>query len=101
MGGRLAYGDLGGDCDDDTALVLVQTAGDSGTFSYLVAAVRDEHGTHGSNGVFLGDRIEQPHITLHDGLIEVDYQVRAEDYAFSEAPMQTRRARALTLVELP
>ena len=49
--------DLTGDGLADSAFLLVQDAGGSGSFYYVVAALNSGSGYLGTNGVYLGDRI--------------------------------------------
>lgn len=49
--------DLNGDGRLDTAFILTQTGGGSGTFYYAVAALNTPVGYVGSDGYLLGDRI--------------------------------------------
>ena len=65
-------GDINSDGTDDTAVVLIDDAGESGTFYYLGIL------TSGAtqiieNTSFLGDRIEIKGIEFVDGKFEVTY----------------------------
>lgn len=55
--GKILETNLTGAGHDDVVLILTQETGGSGTFFYLVAAIRTTSGYVGSNGYFLGDRI--------------------------------------------
>ncbi len=56
-------GDFNGDGLEDVAFLLTQDSGGSGTFFYVVGALRGVDGFQGINGIFLGDRIA-PQTTL-------------------------------------
>lgn len=58
--GNEAVGDLNGDGTPDIAFLLTQTSGGSGTFYYVVAALKTPYGYQGTNAVLLGDRIAPP-----------------------------------------
>lgn len=49
--------DLNSDGLMDAAFLLQQDSGGSGTFYYVVAALKTENGYQGTNALFLGDRI--------------------------------------------
>jgi len=49
--------DLNGDGTMDSAFLLVQDSGGSGTFYYVVAALKTPNGYVGTNAIFIGDRI--------------------------------------------
>lgn len=56
--GNDAIGDLSNDGVPDVAFIVTQTGGGSGTFYFVVAALRSPAGKYiGTNGIFLGDRI--------------------------------------------
>jgi hypothetical protein len=64
--GNDATGDLDGDGAPDVAFLLTQSRGGSGTFYYVVVALRTTNGYSGTNAVLLGDRIA-PQTTLISG----------------------------------
>ena len=55
--GNEAVGDLNSDGQADVAFILTQDSGGSGTFYYVVAALKTASGYQGTNAVILGDRI--------------------------------------------
>ncbi len=59
--------DLNGDGRPDTAGILTQSTGGSGTFYYAVAALNTPSGYVGSQGVLLGDRIAPQATTIDEG----------------------------------
>ena len=84
--GQPAHGDLDGNGETDTALVLVQTGGGSGTFYYAAAALNAEGAWRGTNAVFLGDRIAPQDITIKGHLIIVTYSDRRPDDPMTAPP---------------
>jgi hypothetical protein len=64
--GNEATGDLNGDGTPDIAFLLTQSRGGSGTFYYVVVALKTVNGYAGTNAVLLGDRIA-PQSTLING----------------------------------
>jgi heat shock protein HslJ len=83
--------DLSGDGQDDAALVLVQQSGGSGTFYYLVVAIREGDGYRGIGGALLGDRILPQQISVEDDRVIVDYLARADDEAMATPPTDPRQ----------
>lgn len=56
--GNEVTGDINGDGIPDVAFLLTQESGGSGTFFYVVGAVKQADGTYkGTDGVLLGDRV--------------------------------------------
>lgn len=56
--------DLNGDGALDTAFLLVQDSGGSGTFYFVAAAIRTTIGYVGSNAIVIGDRIAPQGISI-------------------------------------
>jgi hypothetical protein len=71
-------GDLTGDGISDAALVITYSAGGSGTFYYIAAALNgsDSGKTVGTNAILLGDRIAPQNISISDGEIIINYADR-------------------------
>lgn len=81
--------DLTGNEVQNPALILTQDPGGSGTFYYVAAAVREDDGYYGTNGIFLGDRIApKTQEILEDGTIVVNYVDRADDASMSDEPTE-------------
>lgn len=74
--------DLNADGLEDTVFLITQNDGGSGTFYYVVAALKTPTGYKGSEAYFLGDRIA-PQTTAvsgnpeHEGVVVVNYADRA------------------------
>ncbi len=71
-----ATGDLSGDGEPDVAFILTQNSGGSGTFYYVVVALKTENGYLGTNAVMLGDRIAPQTTQITDGQLIVNYADR-------------------------
>jgi len=84
--GNVATGDLNGDGVADVAFVLTQSGGGSGTFYYVVAALKTASGYQGTNAVLLGDRIAPQTTEIKNGQIVVNYADRATGEPMTVAP---------------
>lgn len=74
--GNEATGDLSGDGLEDTAFILTQNQGGSGTFYYVVVALKTDTVYQGTNAVLLGDRIAPQTTEIRDGRLIVNYAER-------------------------
>lgn len=72
-----AFGDFNGDGKQDVAYIVTQDNGGSGTFYYIVAALRTDTGYVGTDPILLGDRIAPKNIQVSGDAIIVDYVDRA------------------------
>ncbi len=82
--------DFDGDGRPDTAFILTQNTGGSGTFFYVVAALNKPSGFVGSKGFLLGDRIA-PQTTeisrdLNKNVLIVNYADRKTGESFAVMP---------------
>jgi hypothetical protein len=84
--GNGASGDLNGDQRDDVAFLLTQNTGGSGTFFYIVAALKTDYGYTGTNAILLGDRIAPQSTSIENGEIVVNYADRKPDEPFTTPP---------------
>ena len=86
--GQPATGDLNADQADEAALILTYSAGGSGTFYYVAAALKDPQSgiAIGTNAILLGDRIAPQNISVGDGTIIVNYADRKSDEPMSASP---------------
>ncbi len=89
--GNDATGDLNGDGLADTAFLLTQNGGGSGTFYYVVVALATKTGYEGTNAVLLGDRISPQTTEIEGGKLVVNYADRA-----AGAPMTTKPSIGMT-----
>lgn len=84
--GNEAAGDLNGDGVPDVAFILTQSGGGSGTFFYVVAALKTTTGYQGTNAIVLGDRIAPQTTEIRNGQIVVNYADRAAGEPMTTAP---------------
>jgi hypothetical protein len=80
-----ASGDINQDSVDDSAVVLINDAGGSGTFYYLGILTSGPTPII-ENTSFLGDRIEVKEINFVDGNFEVVYLDRDVETSFDQPP---------------
>lgn len=85
--------DLDGDGTDDVAFLVTQNSGGSGTFFYLVGALKRDNGYVGTQAVLIGDRIAPQSTDKGEGRsVVVNYMERA-----SGAPMTAQPSVAKSL----
>ncbi len=89
--GNAVTADLNGDGRLDSAFILTQSTGGSGTFYYVVAALNMPTGYVGSQGLLLGDRIapqttEMSQDKTTPNVIIVNYAVRGPGESFAVSP---------------
>jgi hypothetical protein len=77
--GNEAVGDLNGDGVPDIAFLLTQTTGGTGTFFYVVAAIKTAGGYKGTNAIFIGDRIAPQATEIKDGIIIANFADRRQN----------------------
>ncbi len=90
--GNFAVGDLTDDSRPDTALILFQHTGGTGTFIYAAAAINRKDRYSGTNAVMIGDRIAIDHISIRNGVMVVKYRDRRPDEPMSAKPTVDRTA---------
>lgn len=83
--------DFDGDGRIDTAAIITQNTGGSGTFYYVVAALNTVNGYVGSQGLLLGDRIAPQTTEISQDpktpdVIIVNYADRKSGQSFAEQP---------------
>jgi len=84
--GNEAIGDLNGDGMSDIAFILSQTSGGSGTFYYVVVALKTANGYQGTNAILLGDRIAPQTTEIKNGEVIVNYSDRKLTDPMTTAP---------------
>jgi hypothetical protein len=84
--GNETTGDLNGDGLPDTAFILTQNSGGSGTFYYVAVALNTSRGYVGTNGVLLGDRIAPQTTEIKNGQVIVSYADRKTGDAMTVPP---------------
>lgn len=84
--GNEVSGDLNGDGVPDVAFVLTQNSGGSGTFYYLVTALKTANGYTGTNALLLGDRIAPQTTEIVGGVVVANYADRNPGEPMTTAP---------------
>ena len=84
--GNAAAGDVNADGTPDVAFILTQNSGGSGTFYYVVVALLGKSGYEGTNAVLLGDRVAPQTTEIRDGILMVNYAVRAPGAPMTAQP---------------
>lgn len=84
--GEPVYGDLDADGDDDAVLMLYEQTGGTGTFYYVVVAMNESGIYHGTDSMYIGDRIAPQTLRIQDGRPIVTYADRAANEPFSTQP---------------
>mgnify|MGYP000856602653 CR=1 FL=1 len=77
--GNKIDGDFNNDKIIDSAFILTQNTGGTGTFFYLAVALNKKNTCEGINAIFLGDRISPQGIEINNGEIVVNYADRRMD----------------------
>ena len=94
--GNEATGDLNNDATQDVAFLLTQDTGGSGTFYYVVVAVKTASGYSGTNAVLLGDRIAPQTTEIQNGEVIVNYADRNAGEPMTAKP-SVGKSKHLTL----
>lgn len=84
--GNEASGDLNADGNADIAFLITQSRGGSGTFFYVVAALRTATGYTGTNAVLLGDRVAPQTTQISAGELVVNYADRKPGDPMTASP---------------
>jgi membrane-bound inhibitor of C-type lysozyme len=84
--GNEVKGDFNGDGLEDVAFLLTQDTGGSGTFYYVVVALKKSDGYIGINGILLGDRIAPQTTEFRNNEIIVNYADRNPGEPFTAVP---------------
>lgn len=91
--GNETRGDLNDDGKADSAFILTQSSGGSGTFYYVAVAMQNAGGKYeGMNAILLGDRIAPQTTEIRNGILIVNYA----DRNLNE-PMTTAPSRGISL----
>jgi len=86
LAAQRATGDVDGDARPDTAVLLVQQPGGSGTFFYVAALLNPSSGAVATPAVLLGDRIAPTALRLEGTTIVVEFLDRAPGQPLSASP---------------
>jgi hypothetical protein len=84
--GNEAVGDLNNDGTPDVAFILTQTGSGSGTFYYVVVALKSANGYYGTNAILLGDRVAPQTTEIRDGELIVNYADRKTNESMTTQP---------------
>ncbi len=84
--GNEVSADMNGDGAADTAFIMTQQSGGSGTFYYVAAVLSTKAGSIGTNAILLGDRIAPQTTEFKNGQIIVNYADRRPGEAMSVVP---------------
>lgn len=84
--GNEAEGDLNEDGVSDIAFLVTQQTGGSGTFYYVVAALKTNEGYVSAGSSFLGDRIAPQTTEISAGRVVVNYAQRKTDEPMTAEP---------------
>ena len=94
--GNEAHSDLNSDGTEDVAFILTQSGGGSGTFYYVVAALKINDVYRGTNAILLGDRIAPQNIEIKNGQIIANYADRKPGEPMTTPP-SVGRSKYITL----
>jgi hypothetical protein len=86
LGNYEIKGDFNGDGIEDSAFLLTQNSGGSGTFFYIAAVLSTKDGYKGTNAIFFGDRISPKTLEFKNGEIIVNYLDRRIDQPMVSFP---------------
>lgn len=84
--GNETIADFNNDGVPDTAFILTQTGGGSGTFFYVAALLSQDEQFRGSNAIFIGDRIAPQSTEFRNGMIVVNYADRKPEQGMVDKP---------------
>ncbi|MEK7631059.1 MAG: META domain-containing protein [Patescibacteria group bacterium] len=84
--GNAVEADLDNDGDADTAFLVTHNTGGSGTFYYLVGAIKEVSGYRGTSGVLIGDRIAPQTTEYRNGNVIVNYADRERGEPMTAEP---------------
>jgi hypothetical protein len=84
--GNESTGDVNNDGTPDVGFLLTQSRGGSGTFYYVVVALKTQDGYVGTNAVLLGDRIAPQSTEIRNGSLIVNYADRRPGEPFTTPP---------------
>jgi len=84
--GNEVTADMNGDGIEDVAFLLTQNNGGSGTFYYIVGAIKNGEIYTGTNAILLGDRIAPQTTEFKEGMVIVNYADRKIDEPMTTEP---------------
>ncbi len=84
--------DVDGDYDDDAVMLVVHEPGGSGSFYYVVAALKDGEEYVGTNAVLLGDRIAPQNVVVRNRVIMANFADRRAEDPMTAQPSEAQTA---------
>jgi hypothetical protein len=84
--GNEVFADFNEDGLQDVAFLLTQNNGGSGTFYYIVGAIKNGEIYTGTNAILLGDRIAPQTTEFKEGMVIVNYADRKIDEPMTTEP---------------
>lgn len=97
--GEPLFADMNKDHSDDAVLILTQSAGGSGTFYYVAAAIATPEGYQATPGHLLGDRIKPQGIEVVDSKARISFLTRGYEESFADVPTVPRQMDVIYLSE--
>ena len=86
--GNEVTGDLDKDGDLDIAFLITHEPGGSGTFFFLVGAIKEEGAYRGTQAMLIGDRIAPQTTEFRDGVVLINYADRLSLEPMTAKPSQ-------------
>lgn len=88
--GHQTQGDLNGDGLEDHAFLITQSMGGSGTFYYVIAALKTNDGYKTTNAFLVGDRIEPQSVEIRSdsGELHVNYASHKQGEPMTSQPSE-------------
>jgi len=94
-GDLVAYGDLNGDGVEDAAVLLAESSGGSGTFTYLAAVVNQDGQPVNAGTVLVGDRTQIKSLAIQNGQIVMEIVTQGPDDAMCCPTLKVRKTYSL------
>ncbi len=95
VGDLVAYGDLNGDGVEDAAVLLAESSGGSGTFTYLAAVVNQDGQPVNAGTVLLGDRTQIKSLAIQNGQIVMEIVTQGPDDPMCCPTLKVRKTYSL------
>lgn len=100
VNGGERFGDLDGDGVDDAAVLLVESAGGSGIFTYLAAQVNGAGQPVDAGAVLVGDRTQVKTVAIANGQIILEIITQGPNDALCCPTLKVRKSYALQAGQL-